>query len=285
MSGGPDSMFLLKKSIDNYGAENLVVAHINYKTRPESDYETELIKKFCELNKVSFFFKICDYTQCKGNFENWARTKRYEFFKSVYDSENCDLLIMGHHKDDFLETALMQKNSNRDVLFFGIKDKNVNFGMNIYRPFINRYFKDEILHEIKNLDITYSVDSTNLLPVCERNKIRLELQKYSLVEKSELISNFYKKNSFLKKTEEKILNEFESWKDCEYSQDCFEFYKYKAQIIYKFIHENFCAIKLSKNKIDSIIQWYLSKNRTSEYILKDNIKLIKKRGKLTNISY
>ncbi|MBU4690448.1 tRNA lysidine(34) synthetase TilS [Mycoplasma sp. ES3157-GEN-MYC] len=284
VSGGPDSMFLLRKSIDTYGSENLVVAHINYKTRPESDYETELVKNFCESNNVLFFFKIFDYTQCKGNFENWARTKRYEFFKSVYDKENCDLLIMGHHKDDFLETALMQKNSNREVLFFGIKDKNINFGMNIYRPFIKLYFKDEILFKIKDLDIPYSIDSTNSLPICERNKIRLELQKHSLAEKNELISSFYKKNSLLMKTEEKILKEFECWKDSEYSQDFFELCEYKAQIIYKFIHENFFEIKLSKNKIDSIIQWYLSKNRTSEYILKDKIKLIKKRGKLTNIS-
>jgi len=47
--------------------------------------------------------------------------------------------MTGHHRDDFLETAIMQQESNRVPEFFGIKRKREIDGMNIVRPFINIY--------------------------------------------------------------------------------------------------------------------------------------------------
>jgi tRNA(Ile)-lysidine synthase len=46
---------------------------------------------------------------------------------------------MAHHKDDFIETALMQQKSNRLPSYFGIKRKNYLYEMHIYRPYVLSY--------------------------------------------------------------------------------------------------------------------------------------------------
>ena len=51
--------------------------------------------------------------------------------------------MMAHHKDDFIETALMQQRSERSPNFFGIKKKNIIDDMNIYRPYVD-YFESLI---------------------------------------------------------------------------------------------------------------------------------------------
>ena len=75
-SYGPDSMCLL--DILNKLGIKVIVAHVNHKLREESDLEYELLKKYCEQSKLVFEgFVINNYP--KGNVENIARIKRYEF--------------------------------------------------------------------------------------------------------------------------------------------------------------------------------------------------------------
>ena len=53
VSGGPDSFALLdmlyKLNI------NLIVCNVNYKTRNESDYEEEIVKKYCKSRNIPCF--------------------------------------------------------------------------------------------------------------------------------------------------------------------------------------------------------------------------------------
>ncbi|WP_051630112.1 tRNA lysidine(34) synthetase TilS [Mycoplasma simbae] len=278
VSGGPDSMLLLHWAIEKYGRSNLVVASVNYKTRVESDSEIEFVKNFCSHKNIVFETRVCDRSSSKGNFENWAREQRYLFFKELYDKYSCKILLTGHHKDDFIETALMQKESGRNPMFFGIKSTNILFDMFVYRPFIDLYYKSEIISKLNQLNIDYCLDKTNFIPVYTRNKIRQKLSTLSTREKEKIYNEFVLINA--NKDWKKIKNVYKIWANTEYSQDCFVDLGFKEQLIYKFVHENFQNINLSSSKIHSIIQWYCSANRTSKYLIKDSVWLVKKRGKL-----
>ena len=80
VSGGADSMALLDMlKVSNY---EIVVAHVNYKTRPTSDRDEQIVVNYCLKNHI-----ICYTTNAvhndKSNFEKWAREARYAFFKEI----------------------------------------------------------------------------------------------------------------------------------------------------------------------------------------------------------
>ncbi len=134
ISGGPDSMFLLNE----YKNKNIIVAHVNYNVRKDSIKDEQLVCDFCYANNI-LIEVLSVKEKPKGNFQSQARKIRYDFFEKVYKKFDCNKLLMAHHKDDFLETALMQQQSGRTPRFFGIKKRNVIQGMNIYRPYIFLY--------------------------------------------------------------------------------------------------------------------------------------------------
>ncbi|BAP00778.1 tRNA(Ile)-lysidine synthase [Mycoplasmopsis californica HAZ160_1] len=279
VSGGPDSMFLLNYAIKMYGSENIIVATMNYNTRSQSQKEVELVRTFCESNMIYFELKSVKYTEKNGNFEDWARIERYSFFSEVYKRHNCDLLLLGHHKDDFIETVLMQVEAKKQPLQWGMKKHNILFGMNIYRPFLDKYWKFEIENLANTNSIPYLVDESNFSDIYTRNKIRAKISGWNIKEK-ELFFEKYYSNLQCENTQKTVENEYEDWKKSEFSQDSFSKYTQKKQLFFMFIHKHFLNIKLSTKKLESIIQWYISKNRTGKYLIKNNIWLIKKQGKL-----
>jgi len=145
-SYGPDSMCLL--DILNKLGIKVIVAHVNHKLREESDLEYELLKKYCEINNLVFEgYTINDYP--KGNIENIARIKRYNFFEKIIKKYKSDYLFTAHHGDDLIETILMRILRGGSIYsylgFSSIVEKN---GYKIARPLIY-LTKDEIEKIIK----------------------------------------------------------------------------------------------------------------------------------------
>ncbi|ENY69259.1 tRNA(Ile)-lysidine synthase [Mycoplasmopsis bovigenitalium 51080] len=280
VSGGPDSIFLFYWALNIYELKNIVVATINYKTRLESDLEVEYVRSLCESKHVTFECKTFIYGKNYGNFESWARKKRYEFFNEIYLKYDCKTLLTGHHKDDFVETALMQEESGRKPLFYGIKEYNSLLGMQIYRPFVLKYWKSEIYQNLQNCNIKYFEDSSNLNTNFTRNKIRKSLSNFSNEQKELIFARFQSLNEKLRELSLKINQTFSFWRDSKFSQDKFRDLEHKDYLIFKYIIEFYSNIKLSSKKINSIVKWVLSENRTSKFKLKDDVYLIKKRGLL-----
>ncbi len=223
VSGGPDSMALLDLLIKK--KLNLVVCHCNYHTRNESDKEEVLVKSFCEKHNVKFELHSCRYDDTKGNFEAWAREERYLFFKDVFNKYHADGVFIAHHFDDSLETYLMQKQRGSIVSYFGLREENNIFGINVYRPLLN-YTKEELVKYCETNNIPYSIDVTNLMDVHLRNRIRNhDLKNMSFDDKQKLIEEMNKENEYYQEklkqidkylTEDKIkiseflfLNEFQ----------------------------------------------------------------------------
>src|SRR4051812_5153416 len=73
VSGGPDSMFLLEKvRLEGF---NLVVSHVNYQKRENSDYDEKIVRDYCQKYSLP-----CEVYQFQGseynslhNFQDQAR--------------------------------------------------------------------------------------------------------------------------------------------------------------------------------------------------------------------
>lgn len=260
---------------------DIVVATLNYNVRQDSAYDVEIVRNFCKEKNIIFEYLEIDKKACfKGNFEKWAREQRFDFFKKIYEKYNCEALYLAHHKDDFLESYFMQKESKRQPDFFGIKKENYIYEMKVVRPLVDKVFKSEILETLHNKKIEYANDFTNELPIYTRNKVRSWLKSLSNSQKSQILDEAEKENNELARIENKAVLEYEKWKNSSFSQDLFLTLSNKERLVFKFVHDNYLNIKLSGGKIKSIIGFILSDNRTSKYLIKNNIFIQKKHGKL-----
>lgn len=171
-SFGPDSMALLDMMVkDGY---KLCVAHVNYHKRKESDFEEKSLKEYCENNNLDIFVLDTTVLKHRGNFQDWARKIRYEFFKDVLNKTGSHAVAVAHQQDDLLETYLMQLSKKSIVSFYGIEEETILFGVKIVRPLLN-YSKADLLKYDEENHVPYSIDSTNLTNLYSRNKIRHEI--------------------------------------------------------------------------------------------------------------
>ncbi|QJG67225.1 tRNA lysidine(34) synthetase TilS [Mycoplasma phocoenae] len=279
VSGGPDSMFLLNK----YKNENIVVACVNYNKRSTSFIDVNIVKDFCKKYDITLYLLEIDPNfEYKGNFQTIAREQRYDFFKNVYDKEKCTQLLVAHHKDDFIETAQMQENSKRKPNFYGIAQYSNYKDMNIYRPFLYDFWKDEIIDFLNKENIEFAIDESNDKPYYSRNKVRLNNKKITTTQKQKIFEKFLKTNQKLTFINEEINNTYRNWQSNGYDCDVLKNIDstIKNRVVFKFLTEHFENLKLSSKKIENIVIFIESKNRTSKFLLKNNVYLIKTKNKL-----
>ena len=171
-SGGPDSMVLLTLLLAVKKEKNLklVCAHVNHKLRKESDDEAEMVKKYCEKENIIFEYMTID--KYKGNTENYARAKRYEFFDKLIKKYSSPYLLTAHHGDDLTETIMMRLIRGSSLKgYAGFSEITEKKGYKIYRPLITKT-KTELLNYAKENNIPYAIDQTNESDNYTRNRIR-----------------------------------------------------------------------------------------------------------------
>lgn len=173
VSGGSDSMallFLMQKYIKKY-PHQLIVAHVNHNVRLESKYEEEMITKYClENNLILEKMTIENY---KGyNFHAEARDIRYNFFEKIIEKYQANYLFTAHHNDDLIETIFMRLIRGSSLKgYAGIKLERDMGDYKLIRPLLY-YSKDELLKIVKDNNIFYNDDITNMDNYYLRNNIR-----------------------------------------------------------------------------------------------------------------
>lgn len=177
VSGGPDSVCaleILNKLKDEYGL-NLHVAHLNHKFRKEAEKEAEFVRKMSEQKGIASTIEaidVKDYCIKKGlSKQEGAREVRYDFLKKTADKIGAARIVTGHTADDQAETFLMRLIRGSGAS--GLSAIPPVRGR-IIRPLIE-IKKSEALGFLKENNIRYVKDPTNIRPVYLRNKIRLEL--------------------------------------------------------------------------------------------------------------
>lgn len=199
-SGGPDSQFLiyLLNEIKNEYNLTIILAHLNHLHRKEASFDEKLVidtgEKLglkVEVRKASMdeFAKVNKISP-----EDAGRRLRYEFFNDIASSYRNSKIAVAHNMDDQAETMLfrMARGTGLDGLA-GMDYKNKN----IIRPILS-FKKSEILEYLKQNNISYAIDATNLENDYSRNYIRNEIfPKISEINPN-AINNFFNLSDIIK---------------------------------------------------------------------------------------
>ncbi len=277
ISGGVDSMVLAHK----YKDKNVVLAFVNYNVRSDTKVDQKIVEEFAKKNNIKLEKLILDGSiPLNENFENWARNIRYEFFKKIYKKYDCSQLLIAHHKDDQLETCIMQELKNNNKLFFGMKQKTTYLGMKIYRPFLNKYWKNEIYEIAKKNFIDFNDDYTNYEEKYTRNKIRKELSVLSNEKKQKQLDKYNQINENNKKIIKKINNEYRLWRRMNFSIENFKKIKSKEEVIKKYVNLRQKNINLNSNILKNIVIFIESNKKDGDFLLTNNNYISKKNNKI-----
>lgn len=103
-SGGLDSVVLLDVVAATLPAERLAVVHINHQLSPHADHWQALVAQRAEQLGCHFEAHAVDCATQGVGLEAAARQARYAVFEALLGAD--ELLLLGHHADDQLETLL-----------------------------------------------------------------------------------------------------------------------------------------------------------------------------------
>ena len=171
-SGGPDSIFLTEGLI-KLGYKPLLI-YINYHDSPTVYIEEKIVKQYSQINKLKLIEHEVNIPD-NVNFEDEARKIRYKFFSDVIKIQSNKFILTAHHKNDDIETMILQINRNNIVDYYGLKEKNDIFGVTVIRPILN-YTKLEIIEYLTKNNISFYDDPTNYEQERQRNILRANLK-------------------------------------------------------------------------------------------------------------
>ena len=181
-SGGPDSAALLRMLVE-YGKESgtpIYAAHVDHLIRDgEHERDRDFCVKMAQGYGVEIFVKTVDIPALSEktgeSLELCARRARYEFFDELMQKLNIPLLATAHNADDNLETLLMSlvRGSGLHGMCGIPPSRKTTFGT-LIRPLL-AVSKNDILDYCQKSSIEFVTDSTNALPDCTRNRLRLEV--------------------------------------------------------------------------------------------------------------
>ena len=174
LSGGADSvaLLLIMKAL-GYDVE---AAPCNFHLRgQESERDENFCVSLCEslgiiLHRIHF--DTITYAQLhKVSIEMAARDLRYSYFEQLRCDINADAICVAHHKDDNVETILL--NLVRGTGMNGLTGISPRNGF-ILRPLLC-IGREDILEYLEAENQDYVTDSSNLVDDVQRNKIRLNV--------------------------------------------------------------------------------------------------------------
>ena len=202
------SLLYILNEFKNLMDLKLVCAHVNHNRRDESDQEQEDLEKFCKKNKIIF---ECRKIEKWGddNFENEARTVRYNFFEELVENHGAKYLMTAHHADDLMETILMRIVRGSTLKGYSGFSRIVDKGnYTLIRPLIT-VTKAEIEEFCKENDIKYCIDKSNFDLSYTRNRYRHTILPFLKNENPNVHKKFLKFSEILLENSEYINREVE----------------------------------------------------------------------------
>ncbi|HEU4966785.1 MAG TPA: tRNA lysidine(34) synthetase TilS [Candidatus Saccharimonadales bacterium] len=164
VSGGVDSMVLLDVLAQQAGL-SLVVAHYDHGIRPDSAEDRKLVVAAAHRYGLPFVYGEGRLGARAG--EAAARAARYAFLEQVQKERGAQAIILAHHQDDVLETAILN-------MLRGTGRRGLTALVNVptrLRPLLGMP-KTDIVAYAKQRGITWREDSTNMDQRYLRNYIR-----------------------------------------------------------------------------------------------------------------
>lgn len=181
VSGGPDSVCLLHVlwKLAQPLSIKLFAVHINHMLRgEESEQDEEYVVKLCEELNIPLVVKSVDIKEMarkRGmSLEEAGREARYRQFELCADKVGAAKIAVAHNRNDQSETVIMH--ILRGTGLDGLKGMDYKRGR-IIRPLL-AISRSEIENYCRENSISPRIDSSNLMDIYTRNKVRLDLIPY-----------------------------------------------------------------------------------------------------------
>lgn len=210
VSGGVDSVvlcdLLAKCKID------FAIAHVNYGLRgEESDGDENFVAGLAKKLNVPFYLERCNEKTFSNSGENSiqaaARKIRYAFFETACRQHGYTKIATAHHKDDSIETALLNFARGTGVKgLTGISPvKN-----NLIRPMLFTT-REEIIAYANENKLQWREDSSNESDKYTRNRFRHHLLPWLMSEIPQAYEGFEASFNRLQETEKLIEAAMAHW--------------------------------------------------------------------------
>ena len=177
VSGGVDSVTLLHM-MNRLPGHKLVVAHFDHGIREDSASDAAFVQALAKQYNLPFESRREPLGA--GASEDKARTRRYEFLRSVakkYDGQ----IVTAHHSDDAVETIAINVQRGTGWRGLAVLDSD------IARPLLDMS-KEELVNYAQRRKLEWREDSTNASEVYLRNRIRKTIATLSADEKRQLLA-------------------------------------------------------------------------------------------------
>ena len=179
VSGGQDSVLMLDflEKLSRDMGFIVSVVHFNHHLRgTESDEDETFVRNRARDMRLPFLrgeARVAEEARkrCR-NLEATARDLRYRFFLGLVRQGHVDKIATAHTLDDQAETVLIH--ILRGTGTKGLGGIHPSLEGKIFRPFLS-LTRNEIEMAVKERNLPFRVDSTNLDTRFRRNKIRIEL--------------------------------------------------------------------------------------------------------------
>lgn len=178
LSGGADSVSLLRVLLECKVFSNIRACHLNHGLRgEESDADEEFCRNLCDRLGVPIVIKRVNITELRENHESVeeaARRVRYDFFGDCI-REFGGIIATAHTASDNAETVLFNLTRGTGAAgLCGIPPIRISQGLTVIRPLIycTRTGVEEYLSALSQDFVT---DKTNLCTDYSRNRIRLNV--------------------------------------------------------------------------------------------------------------
>lgn len=174
LSGGADSI-ALSLLLREFGY-SFQAAHCNFHLRgEESDRDEQFVKSFAQKNDIPLHIIHFDTKKYASihhfSIETAARYLRYNYFEDLRKGIDAEGIVVGHHKDDNVETVLM--NLVRGTGLNGMQGI-LPINGKIIRPLLC-VCRNEVEEYLSHIGQEYVIDSTNLDTKATRNKFRIDI--------------------------------------------------------------------------------------------------------------
>lgn len=185
VSGGADSTALLELACEaaSLGGFTLAVCHVHHGIRgAEADRDAAFVRELAEQRLLPFHLSevdaLAERTRTGESLEAVARRLRYEALEAQANRYGRSLILLGHHRDDQVETVLDHVLRGAGVSGLRGMDALRPQGSHyVYRPLLDRT-RMELRAFLRSRGIGHVEDSSNELVDIRRNRIRRELLPY-----------------------------------------------------------------------------------------------------------
>ncbi len=178
VSGGPDSVALwhFLRQLKPELKLKLHLAHLNHLLRgKEALADARFVRQLAQDAKELFTIDAQDVAanakQNKLSIHEAARKLRYQFLYRVAEKQGANKIALGHNADDQAETVLLRLLRGSGPQ--GLRAMQPRKGQ-IIRPLLETS-RRQIMDFLKQEQLTFRVDSSNLKTKYLRNKLRREL--------------------------------------------------------------------------------------------------------------